>query len=351
MAKRTATPRPAGEPGVRKRVNLALQGGGAHGAFTWGVLDAFLEDGRLAFDGLSGTSAGAMNAAVLACGLAAGGPGQARERLSDFWRAVSLDGELPPGQRALVDVFLGAWGFGSNRNNGWLDLASRFVSPYDFNPLDINPLRGIVDRFVDFDAVRAYEPLKLFIAATNVFTGKVRVFRRKDLSADVLMASACLPFVFKAVDIEGEPYWDGGYMGNPVLYPFFTETQTEDIILVQINPLERRDVPDTAREIIDRVNEITFNASLLHELRAIKFVARLKDEGRLDGTHYKKIRMHCVDAGSELADYGASSKSKADWAFFNKLHALGRKSGQAFLAAHFDDIGERGTMDIQAELA
>lgn len=337
-------------PRSTKRVNLALQGGGAHGAFTWGVIEALLDDGRLVFEGLSGTSAGAMNAAVLASGLALGGPRMAKERLENFWRAVSIDGELGEGQRALFDAMLGAWGYGSERHNGWFDLATRIFSPYQ-NPIDLNPLRGAVERFVDCQAVRGHESLKLFIAATNVYSGKVRVFRREELSADVLMASACLPMVFKAVEIEGEPYWDGGYMGNPVLFPFFTETDTEDIILVQINPIERRDVPDNAREIIDRMNEITFNSSLLHELRAIDFVGRLIDQGRLEGTHYKKIRMHRIDAGKELQGYGAATKFKADWAFFLELHEAGRKAGKAFLKRSFDEIGVTGTMDIRSELA
>jgi NTE family protein len=343
----------SGEPKPRatKTVNLALQGGGAHGAYTWGVIDALLEDGRLVFEGLSGTSAGAMNAAVMATGLALGGPRLARERLESFWKAVSIDGELGESQRMLFDIMLGAWGYGSDRHNGWFDIASRIFSPYDANPLDLNPLRGAVERFVDCAAVRGHESLKLFIAATNVYSGKVRVFRRPELSADVLMASACLPLVFKAVTIEKEPYWDGGYMGNPVLFPFFTETDTEDIILVQINPIERRDVPDDAREIVDRMNEITFNSSLLHELRAIEFVGRLIDQGRLEGTHYKKIRMHRIDAGKELSGYGAATKFKADWAFFQELHAAGRKAGKTFLKRHFEAIGVEGTMDIRAELA
>jgi NTE family protein len=334
-------------PDPRKRVNLALQGGGAHGAFTWGVLDALLQDGRLEIEGLSGTSAGAMNAAVLICGFAGGGPEVARKRLAAFWKAVSIDGGLNPGQRMLLDMFLGTWGWGGGAS--WLPLA--VPSPSTFNPLDINPLRDVVSDHIDFEALRAYEPMKFFVAATNVHTGKVRVFRRPELTMDMLMASAALPTLFKAVEVEGEAYWDGGYMGNPVLFPFFTETQTEDIILVQINPIVRQEMPRSAQDIQERVNEITFNASLLHEIRAIDFVRRLIDQGRLKETHYKRIRLHRIEEDGALNAFGASSKLKADWDFFQALHALGVKAGRRFLKAHFDMIGVEGTVDLRAELA
>jgi NTE family protein len=334
-------------PGPRKRVNLALQGGGAHGAFTWGVLDALLQDGRLEIEGLSGTSAGAMNAAVLICGFAGGGPEVARTRLAAFWKAVSIDGGLNAGQRMLLDMFLGTWGWGGGAS--WLPLA--VPSPSTFNPLDINPLRDVVSDHIDFEALRGYEPMKLFVAATNVHTGKVRVFRRAELTMDMLMASAALPSLFKAVEVDGEAYWDGGYMGNPVLFPFFTETQTEDIILVQINPIVRQELPRSAQDIQERVNEITFNASLLHEIRAIDFVRRLIDQGRLKETHYKRIRLQRIEDNGALNAFGASSKLKADWDFFQALHALGVKAGRRFLKAHFDMIGVEGTVDLRAELA
>jgi NTE family protein len=342
-----------GSPGAGsnspRQVNLALQGGGAHGAFTWGVIDMLLEDGRIAIDGISGTSAGAMNAAVLAGGIAAGGPDEARRRLERFWRAVSIDGQLLPAQRAILDAFLGAWRLGASHS--WFGVPAPVLSPYESNPLDINPLRDVVLDHVDFKDVRACQELKLFIAATNVYTGKVRVFRKEEVDADVLMASACLPYLFRAVEIGGTPYWDGGYMGNPVLFPFFTETDTADILLVQINPIERHELPDTAREIGERVNEITFNASLLHELRAIDFVRRLIDQGRLEGTHYKRIRLHRIEAQKELARFGASSKLSADWSFFRELHAIGRAAARRFLDRHFEMIGVEGTVDIAQELA
>jgi NTE family protein len=338
---------------ARKKVNLALQGGGAHGAFTWGVLDALLADERLDIEGISGTSAGAMNGAIVAGALAHADHGDreaAREALRNFWRDVSVDGKLSAGQRVLADIVLAPWRLGMAAASPFVDVTRRFASPYEFNPLDINPLRGVVEGHVDCEAIRGGKGPKLFISATNVYTGRLRVFRSHEISPDVLMASAALPYLFRAVMIDGEPYWDGGFMGNPALYPFFTETETADIILVQINPVERRELPNTSVEIMERINEITFNAPLLSELRAVEFVARLIDEGRLKGTHYKSIRMHRIEAQDRLSDYGATSRLKADWRFFEELAVHGRKAGRAFLDAHFDSIGVKGTLDLRAAL-
>ena len=324
-----------------KRINLALQGGGAHGAFTWGVLDAFLEGGRLELAGISGTSAGAMNAAVLADGLRQGGAEAARERLRHFWRSTSYDGDFSGVQRKALHAWLGfLQPFAPTR---------AFFAPAQFNPFDINELRSVVAREIDFPALRESDGAKLFISATNVWTGKVRVFQRHELTIEMLMASACLPTVFQAVEVEGQPYWDGGYSGNPALFPFFYQTDCDDIVLVQINPIERRDTPDTAVEIASRVDEITFNSSLLHEFRAIDLVARLIDEGRLDGANYRKIRVHRVDGGAYLRPFGASSKMKAEWDFFEELFALGREAGHAFLAETCDAIGVTGTLDLRKE--
>jgi NTE family protein len=341
------SPAPAPPAPARKRINLALQGGGAHGAFTWGVLDELLADGRVEVDGISGTSAGAMNAAVLACGLGAGGPETARRNLEGFWRDVSLDGNMTSVQRMLFDGWMNAWSLNGSAN--WASIAEKFLSPYDMNPLDLNPLRDVVVKHVDFHHVRACESLQLFIAATTVRTGKVRVFRRDELTADMLMASAALPSIFKAVEIDGEAYWDGGYMGNPVLFPFFTETRTDDIVLVQINPIVREEIPESSRAIMERMNEITFNASLLHELRAIEFVRRLIDMGRLDGLPYKRIRLHRIEAHRELAQFGAESKLNPDWDFFLELREIGRKAARRFLKQHFDEIGREGTLDLRKE--
>ena len=240
-----------------KRVNLALQGGGAHGAFTWGVLEHLLSDDRLVIEGVSGTSSGAMNAIMLTDGLARGGRPEAQKRLTDFWRSVSSTGDLPPMQRAVVERLLSFTPVEGSPVQAWFDLMSRYFSPYDFNPLNINPLKDLVERFVDFKAVQSFADIQLFISATNVQTGRVRIFPREKITADAVMASACLPELFHAVEIDGVPYWDGGYLGNPVIFPFFGTTQTEDVLVVQINPLVRQKTPTSAGEIMNRLNEIT----------------------------------------------------------------------------------------------
>jgi len=260
-------------PRAQKTVSLALQGGGAHGAFTWGVLDALLEDGRLAVEAITGASAGAMNAVVMVEGWLGGGIDGARSQLETFWRRASLDGSLSPAQRALLGLMLGFW------SKAWTNVIAPRFSPYRTNPLNINPLRDAIEALIDFDRVRACNDVALFVSATNVWTGKVAIFKTPELTADHLMASACLPTVFQAVEIDGVPYWDGGYMGNPALFPLFDETMTDDILLVQINPLERRQTPRTVSEINNRLNEITFNSTLLRELRAVAFVQRLLEEG------------------------------------------------------------------------
>ncbi len=337
----------------RKKVTLALQGGGAHGAFTWGVLDAFLADGRLEIAAISGTSAGAMNAVVLADGMCEGGAERARRQLADFWRAVSVDGKMTDVQRNLFDVFLGAvkpFQMANEFGRNFFESATSFFSPYDFNPLDINPLREVVGELIDFSRLRRTDDLKLFIAATNVHTGKIRIFRRPELTEDMLMASACLPTLFKAVVVEGAPYWDGGYSGNPPLFPLFTETDCPDVILVQINPIERKETPRTAVDIMNRLNEITFNAPLLGEFRAIDFVARLIDAGRLKDTHYKRVNMHVVDGGAALAAFPADTKSRAEYAFFRQLFELGQVAGEKFLKVNFETIGVRGSLDLKEKL-
>ncbi|MFO1135884.1 MAG: patatin-like phospholipase family protein [Rhodoblastus sp.] len=334
----------------KKRINLALQGGGAHGAFTWGALDALLADGRLEVAGISGASAGAMNAVVLADGLREGGPEAARQQLKHFWRSVSLDGRLNAAQRSLFDAYLSAFDPLKFSERLWQS-ASSFLSPYDFNPLDINPLRSVLTKLVDFDALRTSDDVKLFISATNVRTGRIKVFRRPELTADMVMASACLPTLFRAVEIDGVPYWDGGYSGNPPLFPFFSETDCLDVVLVQLDPIERPGTPDTAAEIMQRMNEITFNAPLIGEFRAIDFVARLIDDGRLKETRYKKIRMHLIEGGAALAAYTADTKMQADYDLFKRLFDLGRSAGEKFIADHYEAIGEQGTLELRRYLA
>jgi len=338
---------------AKKGINLALQGGGAHGAFTWGVLDYILEDGRLAIEGISGASAGAMNAVMVADGLARGGPDVARKRLADFWRSASIDGDLPNIQRKLLERLFTFVPLEGSPAAAWVDALSKYFSPYDLNPLNINPLKDVIERFVDFEAVRAFDKLQLFISATNVRTGRLRVFPRESVTADAVMASACLPLLFKAVMIDGMPYWDGGYLANPPIFPLFHATRTEDVLIVQINPLERNEIPTTTRDIVNRINEISFNSSLASEFRAVEFVARLIDYGRLQrGTgpgQYRRINAHRIVLGENQKSYPAETKLSTDYEFFCMLQAAGRRAARRFLDEHFDDIGVRSTFDLRAE--
>jgi NTE family protein len=349
--------KPAARPGAVKKINLALQGGGAHGAFTWGVLDHLLADGRLEITGISGASAGAINAVMLADGLARGGPEEARKRLADFWRAASAGGDLPPVQRAVTDRLFSLMPFAATPIQNWFEAMSHYFSPYELNPLNINPLNDLIERFVDFDAVRAGD-LELFISATNVHTGRLRIFDRANISADVVMASAALPFLFRAVEIDGVPYWDGGYMGNPAIFPFLHATEAEDVLVVQINPVVRATTPRTSAEIINRLNEITFNSALISELRAMDFINQLIDDGRLprttgkEGTgknQYRRLNIHRIDLGGLGTRLAASSKMKTDFDFFELLHRAGTRAARKFLDQHFGDIGKQSSIDLAAE--
>ena len=337
----------------KKKINLALQGGGAHGAFTWGVLDELLNDERIEIEGMSGTSAGAVNAVMVADGLARGGPEEARKRLSDFWRAASRDGDMSKLNRAISDRLFSLIPIAVTPFQPWFDAMSRMLSPYDLNPLNINPLKDLIVRFVDFDAVKN-SGIPLFIAATNVHTGRLRVFPREKINAEAVMASAALPFVFRAVQIDGEPYWDGGYTANPPIYPFFRTTETEDVVVVQINPVVRESEPHSSQEIMNRVNEITFNASLIAEYRAIDFVRRLIDEGALKRGmgpgEYRRINVHRIDLGFIGKKLTASSRLNTDFDFFEMLHRAGHRAGRRFLDQHFDDIGVRSTIDLREQM-
>jgi NTE family protein len=332
----------------QKAINLALQGGGSHGAFTWGVLDRLLEDERLDLEAISGTSAGAVNAVVVADGLMRGGRQGAREALGDLWAAVGEAGRSSPMQRTPIDVLLGSWNLDRSPGYLTLDVLHRLASPYDLNPLNINPLRHLIESIVDFERVRSCNKMKLFISATNVETGRVKVFDREKLTCEMVLASACLPFMFQAVEIDGAPYWDGGYMGNPVLYPFFNACDTGDVVIVQINPIERKGTPRSARDILNRVNEITFNSSLLREFRAIDFVARLLDDGQLDPAQYKQVLVHRIAAEEEILPLGASSKLNTEGAFLSHLFEVGRRAAEDWLSVHFADLGKRSSIDLRA---
>src|SRR5262245_51962563 len=332
---RQGVPGPRRLFGRRKRLSLALQGGGAHGAYTWGVLDQLLEDGRIAIDAISGTSAGAVNAVMVADGLAQSGPEEAQRRLADFWRAASFGGNLPDLQRAVVERLFSLLPY-QGSPMPWLGDLSRFLSPYDLNPLNINPLRDLIGRFVDFERIRDGER-DLFIAATNVITGEPRIFARAEITPEVVMASACVPLLFRAVEIDGVPYWDGGYSANPVVLPFLQSGSADDVLIVQINPRERRKVPTTAREIMTRVHEITFNAPLIAELRALEMSGR------------RRIRLHRIDMDALGAPFDAHSKLNTNFDFFLMLHKLGQRAARRFLDSHFHDIGRRSTIGIHVD--
>jgi NTE family protein len=325
-------------PIPKKRANLALQGGGAHGAFTWGVLDHLVEDGRLEIESISGASAGAVNAVMLADGLIRGGPEEARKRLADFWRAASVDGSLPDMSRHLMDQLSMA----SVPMKTWLNSMGRFLSPSHMNPLNINPLKQLIERFVDFEALRNSDR-ELFISAMNVQTGDLRLFTRDELTAEVVMASACLPLLFRPVMIDGVPYWDGGYVANPPLLPFLQTEGSADVLLVQIFPLRRNRAPTSSREIVGRTAEIAFNAPLLAELRGLAAVDRVAEQAA------PRLRLHRIvlDEITERPD--PSSRLNNDYKFFQALHKRGREAARRFLAAHFDAIGSHSTIDAAAE--
>lgn len=344
--RKSATPPKASKN--RKRVNLALQGGGSHGAFTWGVLDRILEDGRLEIAAISGTSAGAMNAVALADGYTAGGADGAREKLEGFWRAMSDGAKNSPIKRAPIDVMMGNWSLDHSIGFHMMDAMSRMFSPYQMNPMNMNPLKDVLESCVNFECVQSCNSIDLFISATNVESGKVKVFDSRLLTSDMVMASACLPNVFQSVMIDGVPYWDGGYMGNPSLFPFHANSDTADIIVVQINPIERKGAPTTPQEIQNRLNEISFNSSLLKELRSIDFVARLIEEGKLDEAEYRRERIHIIENQDVLKELGASSKMNAEWAFLTHLRDLGRETAERWLDTHFDSVGEKSTVDLRA---
>ncbi|MDZ4762075.1 MAG: patatin-like phospholipase family protein [Alphaproteobacteria bacterium] len=330
----------------RKLVNLALQGGGAHGAFSWGVLDRLLEDERIEIEALTGASAGAMNAVALAAGSADGDRDEARAALRSFWTGVLREARNSPLKRSPIEALLSGWNLDTSPAYVMFDLITRVASPYDFNPLNLNPLRDLLLELVDFERVRKSK-LKVFISATSVQTGRAHVWEKKELTAEHVMASACLPLMFQAVEIDGVPYWDGGFTGNPALWPLFESCRSDDVVLVQINPVRREGAPRTARDIVNRINEITFNASLLRDLRAIDFVGRLIDEGRLEGTGYRRVLMHTIGDEETLSHLGASSKFNVEPEFIEMLFQRGRAASEAWLRANFRHLGVKSTVDIR----
>jgi NTE family protein len=349
------------------RINLALQGGGSHGAFTWGVLDALLDDGRLDLEGISGTSAGAMNAVAVAHGFAqsqgkprAARQDAARQALDSFWNGIvhlgalssSLSQSVNKMQQAPFGILFGLMGGGNWSSKLWTDAMTRYwsnaLSPYQSNPFDINPLKDFLEKQVDFERLAAAgrDVPKVFVVATRVSSGKAEVFSGKRLTASAVMASACLPMVFQAVEIDGDHFWDGGYSGNPAIHPLIYRCESRDIVLVQINPIQRTQLPKKPGEIMDRMTEITFNAALIAEMRAIDFVKRLLAEGKLDASHYKDVLMHRIDGGLALEKFTAASKSSTDKGLIHSLRDLGIVCGKDWLTKRFGSLGVKSTVNI-----
>jgi len=332
-----------------KSINLALQGGGAHGAFAWGALDTLLEDGRIDIEAISATSAGAMNAVVLADALTDGDAAHARERLSRFWRAIADAGELYNPVKPMRDMFGNTTPVEQSPFYWMFDTMLRVFSPYQFNPYNFNPLRQVLEAQVDFEKLRRTRGIKVHLCATNVETGRVRIFERAELSVDTVLASACLPMLFQTIEIDGSHYWDGGYIGNPAIFPLIYGSTSRDVVIVHINPIVRHGVPKTAPEILNRINEISFNSSLMREMRAIAFVTRLIEKKKLDASEMKQMLIHSIRADEVMTAHSVASKLSPDWKFLCGLKDSGRGVTQRWLNTHFGDIGKRSSVDLEAE--
>jgi len=332
----------------KKLVGLALQGGGAHGAFTWGVLDRLLEEEDLVAEAICGTSAGAVNAVTCAYGLHVGGPLKAKELMEELWKKVAMSGSFlfKPG------MFDKAYGHGDIYNSAgymWFNAMTQVLSPYNFNPFNYNPLKDILNNIIDFEELQKYNKKKLFICATNVKTNRAKIFSNKDITADAVMASACLPFLFQAVEIEGEYYWDGGYMGNPPISPLIANTSINDIVLIKINSININSVPTTARDIADRVNEISFNSSLINEMKLIHYRNELLRNGilKVDNKQNKEIFVHTISGYEALSQLSYSSKMNTSWEFLVELKNKGREIAEKWLQSDFKEVGLKSTFDVE----
>ncbi|NJL15233.1 MAG: patatin-like phospholipase family protein [Microscillaceae bacterium] len=335
-------------PKTEKHLALALQGGGSHGAFTWGVLDRFLEEETLKLDGFVGTSAGAMNATLLAYGLHLSGREKARELLHEFWKKASDYAYFSPLQPSWYDRAFGKKGnMDYSPGYNFVEFISLYFSPYELNPSGYNPLREILLSLVDFERLRACLATKLFVCATNVRRGRVRVFGLGEISVEAVLASANLPQLFHAVTIDGEDYWDGGFMGNPPIFPLIDGTDCNDIMIVQINPINIPDTPRSADEIQDRVNELSFNSSLMLEMRKIEFVERLMREGYNPGGKFRHLNIHNINPERDIWNLNVSSKLNATWNFLTEMRDLGRHYAQEWLDTHYDKIGMVSTCNIR----
>jgi NTE family protein len=331
----------------RRAINLALQGGGCHSAFTWGVLDRLLEDERLTFDGVSATSTGCINAVLLADGLASGGRAAAKQSLRTFWKKLSDMTAMSFIAPSLFDQMNPTYGLEHSPGFLFVDMISRFMSPYELNPFDINPMRDLLNEVVDFERVRAQQAIKLYLCATTVRSGKIAVFTNKEITADHILASACMPFRMRAPEIGGEYYWDGGFMGNPAIFPVIYGCQSCDILLIRLTPAVRNKLPTSSRAILDRMEEISFNAALMREMRVVSFMTDMIDDGTLSGG--KRMFIHSIEADDIIRSLAASSKMNTDWKFLTHLFERGRELADAWLTENFDRIGVATTIDLKSE--
>lgn len=332
-------------------LNLALQGGGAHGAFTWGVLDRLLEEEDLRFEGLSGASAGAMNAVVFASGWLHGGREGAQSALHRFWQQVSVAARLGPLQASPLEYLMNGWNRDWSPGYLMMSALAKVASPYQFNPGGFNPLHGLLEELIDFEALHRCREPKLFIAATSVHSGMPRILRNPELNAQAVIASACLPLLFHAVRLGDEHYWDGGYTANPPLFPLLFECAGRDVLLVQLEPSWRPDVPTRVTEIVDRANEIAFNANLMRELQLLAMLQRPRHRFPVPptpwGRKFKRVHMHHIEAADTIAGAGRTSRANTDWGFLQYLRDLGRARADEWLREHRTALGCRSSMDLQ----
>jgi NTE family protein len=330
----------------KKKLNLALQGGGAHGAFTWGVLDRLLEETDLEIVGVSGTSAGAVNGACLIYGLTQGGNGAARDVLSEFWRKNSESQQYSPLQPTVLDKMVSNGNIVFNPFFLFFSMISKSLSPYQWNPLMKNPLRDLLLDVIDFDAIQKERRRKLFLTATNIRTSKVKIFHNPEITVDAVCASACLPHLFQAVEIDGDFYWDGGYIGNPAMFPLFEQTQCTDLMLIQIDNIDYNKAPTKMSEIIDRATDISFNSSLMREMRAIDFVTKIIEKGFDDDGRLIKTNIHYISTGDLMNHYSGSSKLNVDWDWLIFLRDNGRSKADEWIRENYEKIGKRSSCDI-----
>ncbi len=341
-----AARRPLHRPNT-KRLSLALQGGGSHGAFTWGVLHRLMSDPRIYIDGISGTSAGAINGVVMVDGFIKGQRQGAIDALDGFWHELADHCMIPRLNLGTLFGMPQSWRVDREPAFVWMDFVTRLFAPNDLNPMDLNPLRDMLLRRIDFATMRQRTEIKLFVTASNVKTCRARIFRTPEMQAECLLASACLPLMFKAVEIDGEHYWDGGYLGNPAISPLIHECGSSDIVIVRINPMNRDDVPVSARDILNRMNEMSFNSSLVREMRGIATVSRFVQDGTLDDDRYTLVRFHEITAEEELSSLGSLSKMNTERGFLQYLHDLGFETADRWLEANYERIGWEGTLDVE----